>query len=130
MRKELKVKMSWLSKDNWEKLIDSGYLPVLAISHPRRFGKTQIHFPELSFKLKHYKSLEEAKDIYWDMLSEKVNPWKILNTFDVLAHLACASGVVILTDRENDPFREVLGKFLDGILDEKITEYEWDRERD
>lgn len=128
MRKELKVKMSWLSKENWDNLINEGYLPVLAIKHPKRYMKTPIHFQDLAFKQKPYESLEESKDIYWDMLTEKVNPWKILNTFDILAHLAGATGIVILTEKKDDPFRGILGKFLDGFLDEKITEYDWNRE--
>ena len=130
MRKDLDVKLSWMSEENWEKFINLGYLPILAIRHPYNFYKTPIHFPELAAIKKKDLDLEETKDGFWDFLVSKVNPWKLLNKFDVLAHLASASGVIILTEKEEDPFRELLGKFLNcGILENPITEYESGREQ-
>lgn len=134
MRKDLNVKLSWMSEDNWNSLIEAGYLPVLAINHPRHNSGTRVHFPELAPKMKVLRKFENPGEEYYRWLSEKINKWEILHTVDILAHLACASGVVILTEKEDDPFRSILGEFLDGVLDNKITEYEWpgrdDREVD
>lgn len=134
MRKDLNVKLSWMSEDNWNSLIEAGYLPVLAINHPRHNSGTRVHFPELAPKMKVLRKFENPGEEYYRWLSEKINKWEILHTIDILAHLACASGVVILTEKEDDPFRSILGEFLDGVLDNKITEYEWpgrdDREVD
>lgn len=134
MRKDLNVKLSWMSEDNWNSLIEDGYLPVLAINHPRHNSGTRVHFPELAPKMKVLRKFENPGEEYYRWLSEKINKWEILHTIDILAHLACASGVVILTEKEDDPFRSILGEFLDGVLDNKITEYEWpgrdDREVD
>lgn len=134
MRKDLNVKLSWMSEDNWNSLIEAGYLPVLAINHPRHNSGTRVHFPELAPKMKVLRKFENPEEEYYRWLSEKINKWEILHTIDILAHLACASGVVILTEKEDDPFRSILGEFLDGVLDNKITEYEWpgrdDREVD
>lgn len=134
MRKDLNVKLSWMSEDNWNSLIEAGYLPVLAINHPRHNSGTRVHFPELAPKMKVLRKFENPGEEYYRWLSEKINKWEILHTIDILAHLACASGVVILTEKEDDPFRSILGEFLDGVLDNKITEYEWpgrdDREMD
>ena len=128
MRKDLNVKLSWMSEDNWKFFIEQGFLPILAINHPRHNSGTRVHFPELAPKMKVLRKFENPGEEYYNWLSEKVNKWEILHTLDVLAHLASASGVIILTEKEDDPFRKILGAFLDGILDEKITEYEWDRE--
>lgn len=128
MRKDLDVKLSWMSEENWQDLINDGYLPVLAINHPKHHGGTRIHFPELAPKIKYLKDSENPGRDYYARLSENVNKWEILHILDVLAHLACADGVVILTEKENDPYRKILGEFLDGVLDNKITEYEWHRE--
>lgn len=125
MRKDLNVKLSWMSEDNWNSLIEAGYLPVLAINHPRHNSGTRVHFPELAPKMKVLRKFENPGEEYYRWLSEKINKWEILHTIDILAHLACASGVVILTEKEEDPFRSILGEFLDGVLDNKITEYEW-----
>lgn len=134
MRKDLNVKLSWMSEDNWNSLIEAGYLPVLAINHPRHNSGTRVHFPELAPKMKVLRKFENPGEEYYRWLSEKINKWEILHTIDILAHLACASGVVILTEKEDDPFRSILGEYLDGVLDNKITEYEWpgrdDREVD
>lgn len=134
MRKDLNVKLSWMSEDNWNSLIEAGYLPVLAINHPRHNSGTRVHFPQLAPKMKILRKFENPGEEYYRWLSEKINKWEILHTIDILAHLACASGVVILTEKEDDPFRSILGEFLDGVLDNKITEYEWpgrdDREVD
>lgn len=134
MRKDLNVKLSWMSEDNWNSLIEAGYLPVLAINHPRHNSGTRVHFPELAPKMKILRKFENPEEEYYRWLSEKINKWEILHTVDILAHLACADGVVILTEKEDDPFRSILGEFLDGVLDNKITEYEWpgrdDREVD
>lgn len=134
MRKDLNVKLSWMSEDNWNSLIEAGYLPVLAINHPRHNSGTRVHFPELAPKMKVLRKFENPGEEYYRWLSERINKWEILHTIDILAHLACASGVVILTEKEDDPFRSILGEFLDGVLDNKITEYEWpgrdDREVD
>ena len=128
MRKDLCVCLSWMSDENWRRAIEIGFLPILAINHPRNFEGTQIHFPDLAPKMKYLKKIEdieEAKDMYWDSLSRVVSPWKTLHTFDILAHLSSASGVMIFTERKEDPFREILGQYLDGILNFKIREYEW-----
>lgn len=125
MRKDLNVKLSWMSEDNWNSLIEAGYLPVLAINHPRHNSGTRVHFPELAPKMKILRKFENPGEEYYRWLSEKINKWEILHTVDILAHLACADGVVILTEKEDDPFRSILGEFLDGVLDNKITEYEW-----
>lgn len=127
MRKKLNVKMSWMSEENFENAIKLGYLPILAVNHPKRFRGTKIHFPELAPKVKDFKELplEEAKNEYLKALKSLGNPWKILNKFDLLAHLSSASGIMILTEKEKDPYREVLSTYFNGILDSDIVDYEW-----
>ena len=113
------IKLSWLSKENWDKAIEDGFLPILAVFKPRRFWKTPIHFPELSPKKYETEDLEEAKDLYWNDLTE-VDIRRIYHKFDVLAHLASSSGIMIFTCPEKDPFREVLGQYLSTTLGQEI----------
>lgn len=125
MRKNLDVKLSWMSDENWDAFIEAGYLPILAINHPGHHGGTRIHFPELAPKMRVLRKFDDPLREYQNWITENINKHEVLRIIDILAHLACADGVVILTEKEDDPFRVVLGEFLDGILDNKITEYEW-----
>lgn len=130
MRKKLNVALTWMSEENWEASISLGYLPVLVMNHPKRFSGSPIHFPELSPRLKdlEMENIEESKDLYYDYLVSSVTPWKFLNTLDVLGHLACSSGIMIFTDSKDDPYREVLGSFLDNLLESNVREYDWSRD--
>ena len=127
IRKDLDVKLSWFSWENWKEAVERGYLPVLAIVNPKTHKNTPVHFPLLAPRVNPIYEREEQLDMYWDHLHGTINPWRVLNTFDVLSHLSCSSGIMVLTEKEIDPFRELLGMYLDGILDHKITEYEWGR---
>lgn len=119
MRKNLNLKLSWYTPENWDKLIEDGYLPVLAIESPEIFYGTPIHFPEL---MPHEISLEE----YQSYLERRIVSWKIINTFNVLFHVSCApKGIVILTSKEDDRYRGVLGKYLGRYLETEPTEYEY-----
>lgn len=126
MRKRLNVKLSWLSEDNWKNLIEAGYLPVLAINCPTRFRGTAIHFPELA---PNPSKSENPEMDYLKELYTNVDRSKIVKKFNILSHLARSRGrIVVLTEEENDPYRKILGKFLEGGLDNGATEYEWTRE--
>lgn len=119
MRKNLNLKLSWYTPENWEKLIESGYLPILAIETPDRFRGTPIHFPKLAPK-------RLGTTEYKDYLEEKIKPWKILNSMDVLSHVSCApKGVVILTSTKDDPYRKILGEYLESYLESEVSEYEY-----
>lgn len=121
MRKNLNLKTSWYSKENWEEVIKNGYLPILAIRNPETHKGTPIHFPQLSPRY----NLQE----YREYLEERVVAWKIINSFDVLSHLSCAPvGVVLMTNHKEDPYREVLGDYLGSYLDTEVTEYEYSRD--
>lgn len=123
MRKNLKVKLSWYSPENLKILVDDGYLPIFAIASPEVYKGTPIHLPVIAPRVKDL-SVQEYKSY----LENRVIAWKVINSMDVLSHVSCApKGVVILTDLEKDPYREVLGKFLGGYLSEEVTEYEYDR---
>lgn len=130
MRKDLDVKLSWLSKENLEYFINQGYLPILAVYRPFRYGGTQIHFPWLAPNPNFLRAFDCPEDAYFGYLSENVNKRRTLKAFDTLAHLACASGIILMTEKEDDPYRFILGEFLDGVLNYPIREYEWDREED
>lgn len=122
MRKNLDLKLSWYSPENWETLIEDGYLPILAIQSPKLLQGTPIHFPELSPK--------GGNDLpgYKEYLENKIRGWKIVNSLDVLSHISNATkGVVVLTNHQEDPFRETLGKYLGKFLTSEVTEYEYNR---
>lgn len=117
MRKNLNLKTSWYTPENWEILINSGYLPVLAIHSPETHKGTAIHFPKIA------PLREVSQKEYRIYLEENIESWKLIVSLDTLSHVACApEGVVILTDLEDDPYRKVLGEFLG------IEEYEYDRD--
>lgn len=120
------VKLSWLSEDNWKNLIEAGYLPVLAINYPNRFKNTAIHFPELAPNLESLRTSKPEFN-YLKGLYQNVNRRHLFRIFDVLTHLACADGIVVLTEKEDDPYRKILGKFLAEGLENGASEYEWDR---
>lgn len=110
------IKLSWLSDENWENSISQGFLPILAIKYPPKFFKTQIHFPELTSNDYQTTDLEEAKDLYWNDLQD-LNKKQIIRKLSVLSHLSCAySGVMIFTENQDDPYREVLSQFLGNEL--------------
>lgn len=121
MRKNLNLKLSWYSPDNLKKLVEDGYLPVLAIDKPEVYAGTPIHFRQIAPRVKEL-SLKEYKDY----LESVIKSWKIVNSFDVLCHVSCApNGVVILTDQKEDPYREILGKFLGKYMGSELKEYEY-----
>lgn len=115
MTKKLKIKLSDYTPENWEKSIEEGYLPILAIKHPKKFEGTPIHMFWLSPK-------KMNPTEYRDYLDEKISLWKTINTLDVLSHVSCApEGVTIFTEG----YEEVLGEFL-GISGSEII-YEYNR---
>ena len=110
------IRLSWLSDENWDEAISQGFLPILAIKYPPRFFKTQIHFPELIHNEYQTTDLEEAKDLYWNDLQD-LNKKRIIRKLSVLSHIANASsGIMIFTELQEDPYREVLGQFLGNEL--------------
>lgn len=120
MRKNLNLKLSWYTPENWEKVIKDGYLPILAIREPESFRGTPIHFPELAPKSKTLNSTE-----FMEYLRKRVSYWKILNSFDILSHVASSSGVVIFTDTQEDQYRVVLRDYFQCFLDTEVSEYEY-----
>lgn len=124
MRKNLNLHVSWYSPENMETLIEDGYLPLLAIGKPEVYQSTPIHFPFIAPRVKNL-SLSE----YQEYLNTRVTAWRLINTFDVLSHVSCAPrGVVILTDLEDDPYREILREYLDLHLETEVREYEYNRD--
>lgn len=120
MRKKLNLKTSWYSKENWDRVIEDGYLPLLAIKDPETHKNTPIHFPKLAPRVKDL-TVEE----YENYLNTEVIKWKLLNTFDVLKHLASASGVVLFTDLKDDPYREALRNSLSKSIENGVSEYDY-----
>ena len=70
MRKDLNVKLSWMSEDNWKFFIEQGFLPILAINHPRHNSGTRVHFPELAPKMKVLRKFENPGEEYYNWLRE------------------------------------------------------------
>ena len=126
-KKDLNIKLSWFSKENWTKFVELGFLPILAFKNPKRYKGTPIHFPELSTEFPGKCKDEEMKDIFWDILSKEISSWKLLHTFDILSHLTRTDNIIILTPYKEDHLRETLGDFLSKLLGMDIKEYEWDR---
>lgn len=121
MRKNLNLKTSWYTSENWNSLIEDGFLPVLAIQSPETHKGTPIHFPEIAPRTKDLDTQEFLR-----YLEKKVSARKIINSFDILSHISCApKGVVLLTDKQDDPYREILREYLGRYLDSEITEYEY-----
>ena len=119
MRKNLNLKLSWYTPENWDKVIKDEYLPVLAVRDPKSFKGTPIHFPELAPK----RNLTSTE--FMEYLQKRISYWKILNSFDVLSHVASSKGVVLFTDTQEDQFRVVLRDYFQCFLDTEITEYEY-----
>lgn len=126
MRKNLNLKLSWYTPENLNTLIEDGYLPVFVMKNPAVYKGTPIHFPKL---VPHGKNITEEE--YRNYLEKEIVAWKIINSFDVLSHVSCApKGVVLLTSTKDDPFRKILGEYLGRYLENKITEYEYNRDSD
>lgn len=104
------IKTACYTKENWEEVLDSGFLPILATKNSDLYYHTPIHMPELA-PTDNEGDIEEKKDLYWDSLT-RVKLGKTLKTLDILAHLSCSQGCVVMVDPKYEEYLEVLESWL------------------